>query len=159
MKICISIVAFLLIFNTSLVSQSKSDKIQPTTQEIKPKPNKVIEKAVSPVESDAQPEIVYDEVDELPVYKIGNKAFYSLMRRNFEALQSEGITVDKTMLLQFVVGVDGKVRSMEVFDEKGKKVTDSPTLSQHIPYWGIGRKTKEAVSPRMRIPIASIIED
>ncbi len=159
MKLCFSILAFLLTVNASLVAQIKNDKNQTTTQEIQPKPKKVIEKAEMTAKSDAQPEIVYDEVDELPVYKIGNKAFYNLMRRNFESLQSEGITVDKTMLLQFVVGADGKVRSMEVFDEKGKKVTDSPTLSYHMPYWGIGRKNKEAVSTRMRIPLASILEN
>jgi hypothetical protein len=126
MKICISIVAFLLIFNTSLVSQSKSDKIQPTTQEIKPKPNKVIEKAVSPVESDAQPEIVYDEVDELPVYKIGNKAFYSLMRRNFETLQSEGITVDKTMLLNLLWVLTVKLGQWRFLMKKEKKLPIRP---------------------------------
>lgn len=101
---------------------------------------------------------IYDEVDELPVYKIGNKAFYSLMRQNFEALEREGVFVDNTMSLEFVVGRDGTVRNMVVLDKKGEKVTDSKTLGQNMPYWGPGRKGEKAVSTKMHIPLQFILD-
>ena len=64
---------------------------QPETAGGKAKPIKAreVKKAEKAAEVKAAEEVrdeIYDEVDEMPVYKIGNKAFYSLMRQNFEAL-------------------------------------------------------------------------
>ncbi|HRN35173.1 MAG TPA: hypothetical protein PLQ53_13350 [Saprospiraceae bacterium] len=136
---------------------------QPETAGGKAKPIKAreVKKAEKAAEVKAAEDVrdeIYDEVDEMPVYKIGNKAFYSLMRQNFEALEREGVYVDKTMTLNFVVGKDGTVRDMVVLDNKGEKVTESKTLRQNMPYWGPGRKQEKAVSTRMHVPIEFILE-
>ncbi|MCO6459836.1 MAG: hypothetical protein J5I59_00395 [Saprospiraceae bacterium] len=157
MKFIVCLILSFFAIAGSLQAQNNV-KNQAQVREVQIKKAHVIEKASKP-EVKKEEDVVYDQVDEMPTYKIGNKAFYSLMRQNFMTLQDEGIVADETMNLEFIVGKDGKVRDMVLIGKDGKKVTDSPVLAYHMPYWSIGRKDQKAVSTKMHIPVKWILEE
>ncbi len=101
------------------------------------------------------PQVVFETVDEMPVFPGGSSELMAYLAKNirYPVLAQEAGTEGR-VIVQFVIGADGKVTSPKVVRSIQKDLdAEAIRLCKNMPVWQPGKHNGKAVAVRYTVPI------
>ncbi len=106
----------------------------------------------------ADEEVVYNEVEQMPVFPGGERAMMKFIQDNLKYPETAQVTgVQGTVVVNFVIDKNGKVTNSKVY--KGVQGLDDEALKviNQMPHWTPGKKDGKAVAVSYTIPIKFVL--